>query len=576
MDANEFARIYLTPYSVKGDEIVPTYCPYCKGGERKDKYTFALNTRNLTFNCKRGSCGKQGRFADLCRDFGVSEQKEYTRPKTKLQKAPDAVKSYLESRGISAATQDSYRVCADESGNVAFPFLDEKEELVFLKFRPVGEVKKGERKSWREKGTMPILFGMHLCDPSQPLAIFEGEIDAMSGHESGIPNCVSVPSGSEDLTWLDTCWEFLERYDDIYLYGDNDTPGKKMVEALALRLNHHAIHIVEHECKDANELLCTQGKTAVLEAYLTAREVPPYGLIQLADVEPMDMAKMPKALSGIKELDKAIGGFLFGDLSVWTGRRGEGKSTLLSQICAESVDAGIRVCIYSGELRADRFQHWFHLQIAGSDYIKSFLDSSGKTINYVPKPTAYQIREWYRGRVWIYDNTISESGEEDSIINAFELAAKRYGCQVFLVDNLMTARYAFKSENGYYRAQSEFVGRLVEFANRYNVHVHLVAHPRKNDGGLKNDDVAGTADITNRASNVFSLERVDVEDQGRVGCDAVLSVLKNRWYGAGAKIGLDFDEVSRRYYVPSVGNKKVFGWVPVQARLRPIEEDSPF
>ena len=53
-------RIYLAPYSVKGDEIIPTYCPYCKGGKRKDKYTFALNTRNLTFNCKRGSCGKQG------------------------------------------------------------------------------------------------------------------------------------------------------------------------------------------------------------------------------------------------------------------------------------------------------------------------------------------------------------------------------------------------------------------------------------------------------------------------------------------------------------------------------------
>ena len=45
MDELEFARAYLGDFKLKGQEIVPRYCPYCRGGQHGDKETFALNIK---------------------------------------------------------------------------------------------------------------------------------------------------------------------------------------------------------------------------------------------------------------------------------------------------------------------------------------------------------------------------------------------------------------------------------------------------------------------------------------------------------------------------------------------------
>jgi twinkle protein len=96
------------------------------------------------------------------------------------------------------------------------------------------------------------------------------------------------------------------------------------------------------------------------------------------------------------------------------------------------------------------------------------------------------------------------------------------------VDNLMTARFSTSADRDFFRAQSNFTGRLVEFAKKFEVHVHLVAHPRKSQGALEADDVSGSGDITNRADNVFSLDRLDEKDAQMKGYTAALKVLKNR------------------------------------------------
>ena len=127
----------------------------------------------------------------------------------------------------------------------------------------------------------------------------------------------------------------------------------------------------------------------------------------------------------------------------------------------------------------------------------------------------------------------------------------------------MSARFGASNDGDFYRGQSNFVGRLVEFAKREEVHVHLVAHPRKNDGKamLDADEVGGSGDITNRADNVFSLQRLTEQEAEEKGCGTVLRVLKNRSFGATAAIGMDFDPVSRRFFRAGVGNPvKQYGW----------------
>lgn len=59
-----FAEKHLSPFFIRGDELIPTLCPFCRGGENQDKHTFALNLTDGVYVCKRGSCGARGRFEE--------------------------------------------------------------------------------------------------------------------------------------------------------------------------------------------------------------------------------------------------------------------------------------------------------------------------------------------------------------------------------------------------------------------------------------------------------------------------------------------------------------------------------
>ena len=58
MDVMQVAyRVFGGRFNVKGNEIIPDYCPFCQGGSHKDRNTFALNVMTGAYNCKRGNCG---------------------------------------------------------------------------------------------------------------------------------------------------------------------------------------------------------------------------------------------------------------------------------------------------------------------------------------------------------------------------------------------------------------------------------------------------------------------------------------------------------------------------------------
>lgn len=564
----EFAERHFGQYRVHGNEIIPTYCPYCHGGQNRDKHTFALNAEKLTFNCKRGSCGVSGTFNQLCRDFGEEvisrnfelrrPKKEYKTPTTKVKPATAKVEAYLKLRGFSKSTWERRGVGDDGKGNIAFPYY-ENGKLVLMKFRPARKVKKGERKGWREKGGKPVFWGMDLCTPDKPLIICEGEGDALALDECGIPNVVSVPSGAEDLTCVDECWDWLEKFKRIIIWVDNDEPGQRLQRNLIKKLGAWRCSVVSAERKDANEVLVLDGKDAVIQAVNNAVEVPVSGLVRLADVRAFDYASTVRVRSGIRGLDSVTGGFMMGQVSVWTGINSSGKSTLLGQIMLEAIDQGFAVCAYSGELPAPVFRYWIDLQAAGPRNIEMRFDSiRGAEVAYPKAEVLPKIREWYRDKFFLHDSFGSTT--ENNLLEVFEYAARRYDCRVFLIDNLMTTVIG-SNDKDFYRKQSEFVGRVMDFAHKHEVHVHLVAHPRKTTGRLTKMDVAGSGDITNRPDNVFGVHRLTPEEQQKEGCEAMVDIFKNRFSGRqDVSVGLKFIDTCKRFYMASDTGVRDFSW----------------
>lgn len=580
MNVMEFASKYLQPYRFRGEEISPKHCPFC-GRNTKDTYTFFINPTKETYVCHRGSCAAQGHFTQLLKHFGEEvkrvndcsmdfkkTQKHYKKPKVDLKPLTNEAEQYLQKRLIGKETLTVYKVSTDDKGNILFPYYDEAGTLTFIKYRPVGNTKDLTKKSWRESETKPILWGMNLCSYDLPLVITEGEPDCLALYEAGVRNVVSVPSGSKDFEWVDNCWNWLEGFKKIVLFGDNDEPGKEMVEVLSKKLGEYRTYISSAEpCKDANELLykmakadgIEKAKKELMERVSKAKPTEFKGIISMSQVKRVDYSNLVKVKSSVQALNHYLDGYFMGQTSIWTGINSSGKSTFLGQELIYTVEQGFNVCAYSGELPAFLFKNWIDLQVAGKKGITQVYSQSKQSdVTVVKKEIMPKIDRWYDNRFFLFDTSSGVSSNEE-LFRVFEYAAKRYNCKVFLIDNIMTVDYE-KMDRDFYRAQSKFVGEVIAFSKRLDVHVHLVAHPRKALGKLTKMDVMGSGDITNRADNVLSIHRVaeserTYEKKGETfetqyhEMDNLIQVFKNRYSGVqDIEIGLQYDKETKRMW----------------------------
>jgi twinkle protein len=568
MTHEELAGKYFSPFRIDGNEIIPELCPFCFGGQKHDKKTFAMNLQTGAYNCKRGSCGAQGSFTQLLEHFGEKRRdfdqpkKHYKLPTTQIKPAPKPVEEYLMKRGFSKKTWEKYGLGDDGKGDIAIPHY-EGGKIVLMKFRHPYKPKDGEQKEWRESGGKPVFFGMQFTDTGEPLTITEGQMDTLALVEAGIQNVVSVPSGCEDLTCVDLCWDWLNQFKRVVLWVDSDEPGQELERKLIQRLGAWRCYVVKSGRKDANEVLLFDGKNAVYSTWSHCHEVPQAGLIRLADVETFDFSKAVRVCSGIRQIDKVLGGFYLGQTTILTGKSTAGKSTLLGQILLNAVEQEFAVCAYSGELPAPIFRYWIDLQAAGPDHVNTVFDNyRNDTVTKISPEIAKSIREWYYNKFFLYDSFNAPT--ETSIFEAFEYAARRHGCKIFMVDNLMTLMLDAASDGDWWAQQRKIINKLCNFARVFNIHMLVVAHPKKVKGNAEREDVSGVAELTNRVDNVLIFRRLsdkEKEDVGNNGCDAILTVDKNRMFGKqNDDTGLIFDDKCKRFSMPSDLTPKAYGW----------------
>ena len=583
-----FADKHLSPYTVRSkhsgeSEIVPRFCPFCKGGDNGDERSFALSIDHGVYVCKRGSCGQRGTFASLASEFrfetsapvkGARKPKkpQFNLPQVKILPATEEIYSYFQSRKISRETVDAFRIGADDKGNIVFPFYVGGEN-VFVKFRKPRKQKPDEKgpKEWREPNTKAVLFGMDDCSFAKPLIICEGQIDAMALYEAGVRNVVSVPSGCEDMSWIENCWDWLEKFKTIILFGDSDEPGRKMVAQAAKRLDESRCMIVEDYpekpsggfCKDANEVLYFCGEFALIAMVENAREIPVKGLINLGSVIPVPLDSIPNIRTQIPKLDWALRGLREGSVTIWTGKAGHGKSTLSGLFALQAVEQGKTVCVYSGELSKEEFQEWINLQCAGSEYIGLKADKDGNPIPCVPYPVQQRIIKYYDKKIYLFDNEeiFEDETEDKAILRLFKVSARKNGSKLFIVDNLMMALAESDEE---FRDQKKFINSLKKFARKYGVHVMVVAHPRKTKAGdhLGGEDVGGNSAVNNLADATMVMERPNIR------------IVKNRVTGFLGVIECVYCPDSRRIFQADAGDCNRFSWNREGVKPPPQRADS--
>ncbi len=421
-----------------------------------------------------------------------------------------------------------------------------------------------------------LTFDLHFVDPHQPTGLWLCET-AEDVQAAGI-NAVKLAPG---VQWEDLrrCERFFHAFPYVFLPVAEEGRRQRMLENLRRVLPGLTVYIPAANafrgCGSVWSFREQFGFSRVNELLLDARELPIYGLLNLSDVAPPGAASLQRYRSGIPALDRFTGGFYAGQLSLWTGERGRGKSTLLGQLLLEAVDQGATVCAYSGELAAEQFKLWLTIQAAGPGHVGVYEDKeTGRKMAAVAESVRKRIDEWWDRRFFLYDIGSASSHSEDSILQVFDNARRCYGAEVFLVDNIMTVGLKHSRDGDYFRAQSNFAGRLAAFAKQGGVHVHLVAHPRKADKGrkaLQMDDIGGSGDLPNRADNVFALSRGQAELRGEPKNVTTLQCLKNRAFGGTKEIQLEFDVKSKRFYPLDGAPGRQYGW-ELQGRQMTLEE----
>ena len=451
-----------------------------------------------------------------------------------------------------------------------------------VKYRPSHTVDKcsGNPKTWCQKDadTTSLLFNMNRVNTSKPLLITEGETDCASAIEAGFLNTVSVPLGAGNLQWIEENWDWLNLFDSIIIWSDNDEAGNKMRKECIYRLGTWrtkyimAPNYYERDngkkvpLNDINDCLQIGGADYVMQLISDAKDVPVNSVVDYSNIEQQDISQMEGVNTGIKPLDRELLKIFYGTLTVLSGRPGSGKTSIIDQTIAMTIDNDTPVFLFSKEMPERMSANWFNTMIAGRRNMEEKLDRDGRKYYIVPQDVQKKMQSFYRKKLFIYRD--DEPNDLDSVMKSAEDCVRKFGCKLIVIDNLMMIDLNC-AESDKNTAQTNLINSLIKFAAKFNVAVVLIAHPRKTqdiNSDIEMYDISGTSNIINLAMRLIGLRRVSKKEKEEPKAkwrnyDVVLTVIKDRLLGkADFQMGLWYDLVSRRFYTDYAEYDVQFAW----------------
>lgn len=349
---------------------------------------------------------------------------------------------------------------------------------------------------------------------------------------------------------------------DFVLHYDPSAYDKSASEDFNRRRRYNA-PVKQEEIQPTPEDIATKGKK----------------WMRLDEFKYFDIRDAKAIPFGIPDLDRKVVGLILGEVTVLSGSSGSGKTTFINHIILNAVQRNYRVALWSGEMSGGRIAGWIDQMAAGKNNVTPIEGTDG--LYSVPAHIRKKINEWIGDRLLVYNNSYGQRWSQLSADIKENIAATRPN--LIIVDNLMALDLdSFDGENN--DKQKAFINELTDIAARENVHIILVAHPRKENLSqlIRKESIAGTADLTNLAFNVILLHRTgqDFERRGKeffgagrvadlMQYSVVVEVNKARTPGyQDLLVGLYYEPETRRLKNDPAENI-IYGW---QDAPTPIED----
>jgi len=199
--------------------------------------------------------------------------------------------------------------------------------------------------------------------------------------------------------------------------------------------------------------------------------------------------------------------FRKGEVTLWSGQNGHGKSLMTGEIALSLIGQGEKVCVASFEMKPETTLHRMARQWMGlNPHLPEYQQEEGiKALEDLYD----QFDDWTKDRMWMYDQRGTAKPED--VIGMCRYCAKELGIAHIFVDNLAKC---VKGEDDY-NGQKMFVDELTSVARDYAIHIHLVHHLKKpaNENAIPDKhDNKGSGSITDQVDNVMLVWRNKVKE----------------------------------------------------------------
>jgi twinkle protein len=451
----------------------------------------------------------------------------------------------LKSRKLVLETLSKYGYFVHKDKGKAFhlaPYYDQGGQIAYQKYRDAKKNFWFQAVSEDAPKTVSLqLFGQHVWGEKhdKKVIVTEGELDALSVAQATkfkIP-VVSVVGGiSSAVKCLKANYRWLDRFEEIILWFDNDEPGQSEVPECADLFEPGKVKTIKVSGhKDASEMLQAGKEGEVYAAVWSATTWAPAGIVNakdcVKDVEQLLATKI--ANYPFPRLQEMTLGILEAEVVYHVAGTGVGKTSVIVEIQNALLEQGVKFGVMRFEDTRAKTQLDLMSRRAGRPLHLSLEELSEEEKK---ERTTLHTTVFGAGLVELFDPETA-SWDFDALLGYIRYMSKALDCKVIFIDPL-SFLVAAMNEKDERKALDNLAYQLARLVKQTGVNLQITHHlSGDRDGGGKAfeegrqisiKNLRGSAGIAMFAMAIIAYER---NQQGERPDLVRQRLLKNRFAG---------------------------------------------
>ncbi|XP_056152703.1 twinkle protein, mitochondrial [Lampris incognitus] len=392
------------------------------------------------------------------------------------------------------------------------------------------------------------LFGLSLVGRGDSeVVLTSSELDTLAVSQStGLPS-VALPRGVSCLPPV--LLPYMEQFKRVILWLGGDMRAREASKIFSRKLGLKRCSLVQpgenHPCP-VDALAQGMDLTRIIKSTIPAVHKSIVSFRQFREDVYGELTNTEQ-LAGVKwtrfpELNRILKGHRRGELTIFTGPTGSGKTTFISELALDLCIQGVNTLWGSFEINNVRLA-----KIMLTQFAMQRLEENLERYDY----WADKFEE-----LPLYFMTFHGQQKTKAVLDTMQHAVYLYDINHVVIDNLQFMMGQEKLTDNKFAVQDNIVGAFRKFATNSSCHITLIIHPRKeeDDKELQTASIFGTAKASQEADNILILqEKKLVSSPGRRS----LQVTKNRFDGDVGIFPLDFLKASLTFSSPVKGKSRL-------------------